>query len=71
MTTADLRGSFMGPLLFIIYTNDAKNQLQHSQTVESADDMTIYISDKNINNLYDNINIDLYCIADWLKANPL
>jgi len=65
------QGSVLGPLLFIIYTNDIPNQLQFTRTILFADDTTIYCSNTNLNNLYQDINHDLDVLYDWFKANKL
>ena len=71
MTCGVPQGSVLGPLLFIIYTNDLPNCLNSSRCILFADDTTIYISSKDINNLFITMNSDLECISDWFKANKL
>ena len=46
------QGSVLGPLLFIIYTNDLPNCLQYSKAILFADDTTVYSSSKNIQYLW-------------------
>ena len=40
------QGSVLGPLLFIIYTNDLPNAIKHSKCILFADDTTIFYSTK-------------------------
>ena len=42
------RGSVLGPLLFIIYTNDLPNFLNQIKSILFADDKTIYLSSNDI-----------------------
>ena len=65
------QGSVLGPLLFIIYTNDLPDSLNGAKSILFADDTTIYISFNNISNLYRDMNIELDNITDWFRANKL
>ena len=65
------QGSVLGPLLFIIYTNDLPDCLSRSKRVLFADDTTVYLSSKNTNELYTNMSADLTKLADWFHANKL
>ena len=65
------QGSVLGPLLFIIYTNDLPNILKSSRVILFADDTTIFIKGKNKNILYKLIQKDLDLVTDWFKANKL
>ena len=53
------QGSVLGPLLFIIYTNDLSNCLKHAHAIVFADDTTIYESSYDQNELYNKLNYDL------------
>ena len=65
------QGSVLGPLLFIIYTNDLPSCLKHTKCILFADDTTIYASSSSLNQLYNFLNLDLDTTADWFKANKL
>jgi hypothetical protein len=65
------QGSVLGPLLFIVYTNDLPNCLNYSKTILFADDTTLYLSSPDIKYLYRNVNIDLEFLAEWFRANKL
>ncbi len=65
------QGSVLGPLLFIILTNDINNALSVSKCVLFADDTTVYISNKNLRFIKENLKHDLTSLSDWFKANKL
>ena len=65
------QGSALGPLLFIIYTNDLPNALTFSKCIFFADDTTLFYSSKNLHTLYNNIALDLNDLSEWFKANKL
>ena len=65
------QGSVLGPLLFLIYVNDIANCLTHSKLISFADDTTVFLSSKCINDLYNNMNSDLDDLTNWFKANRL
>ena len=46
------QGFVLGPLVFIIYTNDLPNSLTHTYAILFADGTTIYWKSKCINTLY-------------------
>jgi hypothetical protein len=65
------QGSVLGPLLFIIYTNDLANSLRHLKSILFADDTTVYASSDNMNNLISIVEKDLHHLSDWFYANKL
>ena len=65
------QGSVLGPLLFILYTNDLPNTLMKTKCILFADDTTIYVSSENIGEMYETMNAELDVLSDWFKANKL
>ena len=65
------QGSVLGPLLFIIYTNDLPNCLKDSKAILFADDTTLYMSSNNFKQLYHVANIELESLNNWFRANKL
>ena len=62
------QGSVLGPLLFILYSNDIPLSLTHSKAILFADDTTVFCTGSD---LYECINSDLDNLGDWFKANQL
>ena len=65
------QGSCLGPLLFLLFTNDLYLNIEHCSTILFADDTTLYKSHRNTRYLKWCIEEDLKTISDWFKANKL
>ena len=65
------QGSVLGPLLFIIFTNDIYQHLENADGILFADDTTLYKMGKNENYTRWCIEHDLEILTDWFKANKL
>ena len=63
--------SVLGPLMFIMYSNDIPNSLTNCKTTLFADDTTIYMAGETLKTLYKQVNIDLSSLTDWFMANQL
>ena len=65
------QGSVLGPLLFIVYTNDLPNALNDSHSILCADDTTIYHSSNDPKLSANILAADLKLLTDWFRANKL
>ena len=71
LSTGVPQGSILSPTLFQIYLNDLLSLPLLSSAHAYADDVTIYISDKNHMLLQQRINTDLLQIQQWCDQNNL
>jgi hypothetical protein len=74
ITTGVPQGSVLGPLLFIIYSNDLPLCLSDIKTTKCllfADDTAIYETSSDVTKLYKSLNANLNTLADWFRANKL
>ena len=65
------QGSCLGPLLFIIFTNDLHLIMENGNSLLFADDTILYQSHSNLRYLKWSMQEDLKRIMDWFKANQL
>ena len=61
----------LGPLLFLIYTNDIYTSTPKVSFHLYADDTCLFYSNKTLKTLETNVNVALKNISNWLKANKL
>ena len=61
----------IGPLLFLIYSNDLPCCTKHVKSIMFADDTTLVISGPNLASLYDKMNEDLVAVSKWCNSNSL
>ena len=52
-------------------TNDLNNALSVAKCILFADDTTLYITNKNLRYILENLRSDLSMLTDWFKANKL
>ena len=65
------QGSVLGPLLFLLFTNDLYQHVDHCGSILFADDTTIYMTHHNLNYINFCLEHDLKKISDWFKVNSL
>jgi hypothetical protein len=65
-------GSILGPLLFIIYINDLPPTINNlSKPIIFADDTSVLISTKNLDDFCTISNTVLSHISEWFTANKM
>ena len=65
------QGGCLGPLIFLIFCNDLRLNVQYLYSVQFADDTTLIIAHKNHVYLKYCIESDLEIVQDWFNANKL
>ena len=65
------QGSCLGPLLFLIFTNDLHQQLHHCSSILFADDTTLYKSHRNLMYLQWCIQDDMNRLIQYFRINKL
>ena len=62
------QGSCLGPLLFLLFTNDLYRSLENCNAILFADDTTVYKGHRNLNYLKWCLEMDLTNLVDWFRA---
>ena len=65
------QGSVLGPLLFNIFINDLFFFLTKSEVCNFADDNTIYVCNKNLEFIKENLQYDMKVILQWFRINSM
>ena len=65
------QGSCLGPLLFLIFTNDIHLNLNHCQCILFVDDTTIYFTHHDLRYMECCVQEDLNKISDFFRVNKL
>ena len=65
------QGSILGPLLFLIYTNDLINVCSKTSPFLFADDTNLFMNGKELPSMINTLNQELQDISLWLKVNKL
>ena len=65
------QGSCLGPLIFLIFTNDLHKHLNYCSSILFADDTTLYKTYRHLNYLRWCIQDDMHTLTDWFRANKL
>ena len=65
------QGSILGPLIFLIYTDDLQFASDMLDPIMFADDTNFFYSHKNINDLFLKVNEEPHKINQWFTSNKL
>ena len=64
------QGSILGPLLFLLYVNDMPQSVS-CDLLLYADDSCLVFTDKNFDNIENNLNRNFNSLCDWFVDNKL
>ena len=65
------QGSCLGPLLFLLFTNDLYRHIEYYSLILFTDNTIVYKGHRNLNYLKWCLESDLAKLVDWFKANKL
>ena len=65
------QGSILGPLLFLLFSNDIVDNVKNSRIIMYADDTILHAQGKDINMIENALSIDMSSLAAWFHENEL
>ena len=65
------QGFILGPLLFLLYVNNLKNESSVLDPIMFADDTNLFYTHSNIQKLFSTMNEELASINQWFTSNKL
>ena len=65
------QGSYLGPLLFIIFRNDFEKCLRFSKASVYADDTTVAITSNDVEKILHEAQQESFNLSEWMKINKL
>lgn len=63
------QGSILGPLLFVLFINDLPGNVKHSKYTMYADDVVLYVADKDAGVAVAKLQADLDQVNNWCNSN--
>ena len=65
------QGTVLGPIFFLIYTNDLSKNISCGKTISYADDTTLIVTGSNIDDVRNNLDTSLKDCVEWFNNNRL
>ena len=65
------QGSILGPLLFILFSNDIVDNVKNSRISMYADDTILYAHGKDLNMIENALSRDMSSLPAWFHENEL
>ena len=65
------QGSVLGPLVFVLYTNELHSAIKFSSLFHSADDTCILNKQNSVGKINKTLNKDLKELSSWRNANKI
>jgi hypothetical protein len=65
------QGTVLGPTLFLLYVNDINNYLDSATCNLYADDVLLYVSGQNINEINEKLQVSVNKVKEWYDNNIL